>query len=120
MRETRTIDDYLSKVPEEMRSALSELRRTIAAAAPEATEAISYRMPAFRYRGRILVYFAAFKNHCSFLPGSGTILDAYEAELARFRTSKGTLRFTPDGPIPRRLVQKIVRARLREIESAKR
>jgi uncharacterized protein YdhG (YjbR/CyaY superfamily) len=116
----KTIDQYLSRVPNEMREALDRLRSTIAAAAPEAGEAISYQMPAFKYRGRTLVYFAAFKDHCSFFPGSVKVLDTYEEELKQFRTSKGTLQFTADKPIPRRLVERIVKARVREIDSAKR
>ena len=114
-----TIDDYLSRVPEEMRVALNNLRETIAAAVPEATEGISYAMPAFRYRGRPLVGFAAFKNHCSFFPMSPEVLDSLEGELGAFRTSKGTVSFSPDAPIPRDLVEKIVKARMQEIDVRK-
>jgi uncharacterized protein YdhG (YjbR/CyaY superfamily) len=113
------IDDYLARVPEEMQAALNALRKTIAAAAPEATEAISYQMPAFKYRGRPLVGFAAFKNHCSFFPMSPKVLDDYSVELGSFRTSKGTVQFATDTPIPRALVKKMVKARIQEIDAAK-
>jgi uncharacterized protein YdhG (YjbR/CyaY superfamily) len=114
-----TIDDYLSSVPEEVRVALNDLRKTIAAAAPEATETISYQMPTFKYRGQRLAYFAAFKDHCSFFPASAEVLDSYAQELGPFRTSKGTLRFSPDSPIPRDLVMKIVKARMKEIDAGR-
>ncbi len=111
------IDEYLKGVPAPMRSALQDLRATIAKAAPKAEEAISYSMPAFKYKGRVLVYFAAFKNHCSFFPASGRILETFKAELDGFRTSKGTLQFTPDKPIPKRTLQKIVKARMAEVDA---
>lgn len=115
----RPIDDYLSRIPEDMRVALNHLRETIAAAAPEATETISYQMPAFKYRGRSLVGFAAFKNHCSFFPMSHKVLDTYEEELGSLRTSKGTIRVSTDEPIPPDLVKKIVKARIQEIDAKK-
>jgi len=114
-----TIDEYLSSIPQEMQALLNALRREIAAAAPEAVESISYNMPAFKYRGRTLVYFAAFKKHCSFFPASVVVLDTYHRELKRFRTSKGTLQFTAESRLPRNLVEKIVMARVREIDSVK-
>jgi uncharacterized protein YdhG (YjbR/CyaY superfamily) len=114
-----TIDDYLSSVPKEVRVALNDLRKTIAAAAPEATETISYQMPTFKYRGQRLAYFSAFKDHCSFFPASAEVLDSYAQELGPFRTSKGTLRFSPDSPIPRDLVMKIVKARMKEIDAGR-
>lgn len=113
------VDDYLSRVPGDMRAALNALRETIAAAAPEATEAISYQMPAFKYRGRPLVGFAAFKDHCSFFPMSPQVLDDLSEELGSFRTSKGTVQFSADKPIPSRLVKKMVKARIQEIDAAK-
>jgi uncharacterized protein YdhG (YjbR/CyaY superfamily) len=114
-----TIDEYLLGVPKEMRVLLTKLRYQIAAAAPEAVESISYKMPAFKYRGRTLVYFAAFKKHCSFFPASVVIIETYRTELKPFRTSKGTLQFTAKSPLPRSVVAKIVTARVREIDSAK-
>ncbi|MEA2477700.1 MAG: hypothetical protein QOC87_1899 [Actinomycetota bacterium] len=111
------IDEYLANVPDDMRGALKDLRATITAASPDATEVISYQMPAFKYKGRSLVGFAAFKKHCSFFPMSAKVLDVFAAELSSFRTSKGTLQFTPDGPIPAPVVRKIVKARMQEIDA---
>jgi uncharacterized protein YdhG (YjbR/CyaY superfamily) len=107
-----TIDDYLSRVPEEPRAALEKLRATVKAAAPDTTETISYHMPAFKYRGRALVGFAAFKNHCSLFPYSTKVLETYEEELGSMRTSKGTIQFSSERPLPSALVEKIVKARI--------
>lgn len=107
------VEAYLAKVPEPMRAALETLRAQIRAAAPEAEEVISYQMPAFR-QGRGLVAYAAFKAHCSLFPMSVKAVDAVGGKLLAFRTSKGTLQFTPDEPIPAALVKKLVKARLVE------
>jgi uncharacterized protein YdhG (YjbR/CyaY superfamily) len=112
-----TVEDYLSRVPEEARAALENLRKTIRAAAPNTTETISYQMPTFKYRGRALVGYAAFKDHCSFFPYSSKLMDGYEEELGSMRTSKGTIRFTAADPLPAALVKKLVRARMEEIEA---
>ena len=114
------MDQYLAVLPAGQRAALEKLRRQIHAAAPEATEAISYRMPAFKERGRILVYFAAFKDHCSFFPASGAVMEELGDELEPYFAGKGTLRFTVEHPIPARLVRKIVKLRRAEIEAARR
>ena len=111
----KDVDSYLAAVPPEARAALERLRKIIRAAAPQATEAISYGMPAYKYHGA-LVYFAAFKNHCSFFPGTSS-LAAYRHELERYETSKGTIHFTPDHPLPAALVRRIVRARVKENEA---
>jgi uncharacterized protein YdhG (YjbR/CyaY superfamily) len=95
---------------------MQDLRRTIAAAAPGAEEAISYGMPAFRYRGRSLVSYAAFKAHCSFFPMSAELIETHRDELAGYATSKGTLQFTPEHPFPRDLVERIVRERMAQID----
>ena len=110
------IDVYLSRVPDEMRPALEALRETIVSVAPHATETISYQMPTFKYHGRTLAHFAAFKKHCSLFPASGAVYEKFKKELERFHTSKGTLQFTPDDQIPKALVRKIVQARMREID----
>jgi uncharacterized protein YdhG (YjbR/CyaY superfamily) len=114
------VDQYLAVLPAGQRAALEKLRQQIHAAAPEATEAISYRMPAFKERGRILVYFAAFKDHCSFFPASGAVMEELGDELEPYSAGKGTLRFTVEHPIPARLVRKIVKLRRAEIEAARR
>jgi uncharacterized protein YdhG (YjbR/CyaY superfamily) len=112
-----SVEEYLSQVPEEARAALEKLRQTIKAAAPNTTEVISYQMPTFKYQGRALVGFAAFKNHCSLFPYSTKVFDTYDEELSPFRTSKGTIRFSIDKPLPAALVKKLVKARIKEIES---
>lgn len=107
------IDAYLSAVPEPARSALEALRAVIRAAAPGASEGISYQIPTFR-QGHPLVSFAAFKNHCSLFGMSAALFDALGDELSGYRTSKGTIRFTPEKPLPEALVRRIVEARLVE------
>ncbi len=114
---TAQIDAILAALPETQRAALQALRETIATTAPDAEETISYSMPAFRYRGRALVSYSAFKTHCSFFPMSGETIDAHRDELADFRTAKGTLQFTPEHPIPRDLVERIVRERMAQIDA---
>ena len=110
-----TIDDYLSQLPENQRIVLEELRQIIREAAPEAEEVISYQMPAFKQNG-MLVYFAAFKNHCSFFGGNSTLTDSMKEELAAYKTSKGTIQFTVDNPLPAALVRKIVLERVKQNE----
>ena len=109
----KNIDEYLLTLPDEVRITLEKLRQTIRQAAPDAEEVISYQMPAFKYHG-MLVYFAAFKNHCSFFPGNAGLLETMKDELKDFKTSKGTLQFTVEKPLPVPLVKKIVKARVKE------
>jgi uncharacterized protein YdhG (YjbR/CyaY superfamily) len=109
----RTIDEYLAEVEPEQRRALERLRKAIKAAAPEAEECISYGLAGFRLRGRMLVWMGAARKHCSFFPG-GLPLVSFEKELHGFDTSKGTIRFQPDAPLPIALVRKIVKARIAE------
>ena len=111
----KTVGEYMRRVPADKRAALQKLRATIKAAAPRATEGISYGIPAMRLNGKVLVYFAAFANHCSFFPASGRVLDEFQEELAPFRTSKGTVQFTPDKPLPASLVRRIVKRRLAQL-----
>jgi uncharacterized protein YdhG (YjbR/CyaY superfamily) len=108
-----SIDEYLVGVPEEQRVGLEKLRKQIKAAAPEATETISYRMPAFYDHGP-LVSFAAFKDHLSFFVMSMRVMDAHRGELEAFDVSKGTIRFQPGKPLPAALVKKLVKARIKE------
>ena len=109
-----TVADYLAALPEAPRTALEKLRNTIKAAAPEATETISYQMPAFKLNGRFLVSYAAFTDHCSLFPASKSVIEAHGDELRPYLSGKGTLRFTTDKPIPAALVRKIVRTRIAE------
>ena len=109
-----SVEDYLAALPDDQRAALEKLRKTISAAAPKATEKISYAMPAFEQDGRFLVSYAAFKDHCSFYPASAAVMEALGEELEPYFSGKGTLRFQADEPIPAALVRKIVRVRLQE------
>lgn len=111
-----SVEEYIAALPAESRVVLEHLRGTIRSAAPEATEAISYQMPAFRREGRFLVSYAAFKDHCSLFPASGAVMDALGEELQPYVSGKATLRFTVDDPIPDRLVRRIVEVRLAEVE----
>ena len=108
------VEDYLAALPDEQRAALEKLRKTIKAAAPQATETISYQMPAFKQDGRFLVSYAAFKDHCSLYPASYAVMETLGDELEPYFSGKGTLRFQADEPIPAALVKKIVRLRLEE------
>src|SRR3982074_2116701 len=105
----RTIDDYLEGVSADQRIALEKLRKTIRAVAPKIEECISYGIPAFRLNGRSLVFFGAWANHCSFYPGNSATLKKFRNELRNFQTSKGTLRFPPDKPMPVALVKKLLK-----------
>jgi uncharacterized protein YdhG (YjbR/CyaY superfamily) len=105
-----SIDEYLAGVSEEKRAALQQLRKTILGVIPKAEECISYRMPAFRHEGRVLVFFAAAANHCAFYPGG--MVNEFKDDLEGYETSKGTIRFQPDRPLPASLVRRIVKARV--------
>jgi len=113
-RPPNTIDEYLASVNAHHRAALQKIRKAIHAAAPNAEECISYGIPAFRFNGRSLVYFGAWANHCAFYPGSSGTLKKFRNELRDFQTSKGTLRFSPDKPLPVALVKRLVKARIAE------
>ncbi len=106
-------------MPEPARSTLNRVRAAIRSAVPlEATEAISYRIPTFKYKGSLLG-FAAFSNHCSLFPMSPSVIDAFKNELTGFHTSKGTIRFPVDKPLSAALVKKLVKARIAENEHRK-
>lgn len=107
-----TIPEYIARFPEHVRGILEELRRVIRETAPGAEEAISWGMPTFRLHGN-LVYFAAYKHHIGFYPGSSAI-DAFREDLPPYKHSKGTVQFPIDKPIPFDLVRKIVRYRVKE------
>lgn len=111
------IDAILAALPPDQRMALQALRALIGASAPHAEEAISYAAPAFRYRGRPLVAYAAAKRHCSFFPMSPAVLAAHLDALDGFETAKGTIRFMPDHPVPPDVVRAIVRDRMAEIDA---
>jgi uncharacterized protein YdhG (YjbR/CyaY superfamily) len=114
-----TVDEYLAGIPEPARAALNEMRAVIRSAVPpEAIEAISYKIPAFKH-GRVLVWFAAFSNHCSLFP-SASVIEAFKNELKGFSTSKGTIHFPTDKPLPTALIKKLVKARVAQVENKKR
>ena len=111
----RTVDEYLANVTSDKRAALQRLRKIIRSVAPDAMEIISYGMPAFRQK-RIIVYYAAFEDHCSLFIGSATVRRKFEEELKPFAAGKGTFHFTPERQLPAALVKRIVRARVAENE----
>lgn len=113
----RDVEDYLARVPPIQRKALEQLRRTIKSVVPDAVEVISYQIPTFKLNGRMLVSYAAFNEHCSFFPGAGPT-ETHQDELKAFATSKGTVRFTPEKPLPPTLVKKLVRTRIKLNEAA--
>jgi uncharacterized protein YdhG (YjbR/CyaY superfamily) len=108
----RTIDEYLAGVTADQRDALEKLRKTIRTVAPKAEECISYGLAAFRLNGRPLVAFGAWANHCAFYPMSSATVKAFQDQLKDFGTSKGTIRFSADKPLPTALVKKLVKARI--------
>ena len=109
----KDVDTYLALQPENVRIALEKMRQVIKATAPDAAEVISYGMPAYRYHG-MLVYFAGFKNHYSLFPGNASMIAEMADELKGYKTSKGTIQFAPDKPMPVSLIKKIVKARMKE------
>jgi uncharacterized protein YdhG (YjbR/CyaY superfamily) len=115
----KNVDEYLAGVPEPARGTLNKIRAAIRSAVPpEATEVISYRIPAFKHKG-VLVWFAAFSNHCSLFP-TAFVIEAFKNELKGFSTSKGTIHFPTDKPLPTALIKKLVKARVAQNESKKR
>src|SRR5262249_36738436 len=115
----KNIDEYLASISDDKRAVLERLRKTIKSAAPKAEECISYGLAAFRLDGRPLVAFGAASNHCAFYPMSSSTVTAHRKELEGYDTSKGTIRFPVEKPLPAALVQKLVRARIAENEAAK-
>ncbi len=117
VNQTAEVDAYLAAQTDVSRAALQDLRAVIKAAVPEAAEIMSYGVPTFRYQ-RNLVSMGAAKNHCALYVMSPAIMDALKDDLASIDTSRGTIRFPPDQPLPAALVRKIIRARVAEAEAA--
>jgi uncharacterized protein YdhG (YjbR/CyaY superfamily) len=111
------IDDYLAGLDEPKRSTLQQLRETILSVVPDAEQGIYYRMPAFWLEGKAVAGFAAFKNHVSYLPHSGSVLSALGEEVAEYTTSKGALQFPIDRPLPRTLVERLIKERILQANS---
>lgn len=119
MKKAATVEEYLEQVPEPQRTTLEKMRGLIRAAAPkEATEGLSYGMPAFFHNGALVCY-AAFKNHCSFFPMSGRLVEEFAADVEKYKTSTGTVQFAVDKPLPAALVKKFVKARVADNEAKK-
>jgi uncharacterized protein YdhG (YjbR/CyaY superfamily) len=108
------IDEYLDGLDEPKRSTLSRLRRDILAVVPDAEQCISYALPGFKVAGKTIAGFAAFKNHLTYLPHSGSVFPELGEELAGYEKSTGALRFAIDQPLPPELVEKLIAVRLRQ------
>ena len=116
----RTIDEYLAGLSAENRTALQNVRRAVHAATPGVEECISYGMPAFRLKGKLIAGFKAAANHCSFHPMSGTTVMSLETELTDYDTSPGTIRFSARAGLPASLVRRLVRTRIAELKNRQR
>ena len=116
MPKYQDVDEYMAQLPDDRRAVMEQLRGTIRSAAPDATEAISYNMPAFRLNGRFLVSYEAFKRHYSLFPWSEAMVEELGEEMNRYAVGKGTIRFSVGDPIPLELVTRIVEFRHREVE----
>ncbi len=110
------VDAYINELDEPKRSTLSELRQTILSVIPDAEQCISYGCPAFRVNGKVVAGFAAFKNHLSYLPHSGSVFDELSSELEGYVRSTGALRFPIDTPLPRPIVEKLIAVRMRQAQ----
>ncbi len=109
------IDTYLAALEEPKRSTLEQVRRTILEIVPEAEQCLAYGLPAFKVRGKTVAGFAAYTNHLSYMPHSGSVIAALGDDVAGYETTKGALKFRVDEPLPKRLVRKLVTVRMREL-----
>jgi uncharacterized protein YdhG (YjbR/CyaY superfamily) len=110
----KQIDDYLARIEEPKKSTLESLRRTILEIIPESEQCITYQVPTFKVGGKSVAGFAAYKNHCSYFPMSGSVLKQLGDELARYKTSSGALQFPVDKPLVKAFVRKLIKIRLAE------
>ncbi len=111
----KDIDAYLARVDEPMKTTLETLRQTILEILPEAEQCITYAVPTFKVEGKPIAGFAAYKNHCSYFPMSGSVLNQLGDDIAMYRTSKGALQFAVDRPLPKALVRKLIRVRTAQV-----
>lgn len=111
------VDAYLAQQPAPQRAALDHLRAQIGRIVPDAVESISYGIPAFKLRGRGILWIAGWKAHCSIYPLTDAFLAEHAGELDGYGQGKGTLRFSPDAPLPDPLLEALIRARLAEVEA---
>lgn len=109
----KTVEEYFASVPEGVRNKLEKIRQIIKEEAPEAQEVLSYQMPAFKLNGRILIYYAAWKEHIGFYPYPSAMAE-FNKELVKYKTAKSTVRFPLDKPIPFDLISKIIKYRVKE------
>ncbi len=112
----KTIDEYLVAVSDDQRAALEKLRKTIRAAVPKAEECINYGVAAFRLNGECFAGFSSSAKHCTFYPMSGSTVAAHQDDLKNYKTTKGSIQFQPDKPLPVALVRKLIKARIAEID----
>jgi uncharacterized protein YdhG (YjbR/CyaY superfamily) len=112
-----SVEDYLASIPDDASSALENLRQSIKKVVPEAVEVISYQIPTFRYNGRMLVAYSAHKNHCSLHLMSKSLMGVYKEELKSYDTTKASVHFTLEHPLPTALVNKLIKARINENEA---
>ena len=112
----KEVDAYLAKVIQPHRSTLKELRKRITEIIPKAEEGIAWGMPAYKLDGKYIAGFAAFKNHCSYFPYSGSVFEQLDKDLEKYKYSKGALQFATDKPLPKVLVRKMVKTRLAELQ----
>ncbi len=109
----KDVDAFIKASPKETQTKLKQLRQVIKQTVPTAEEKISYKMPVYTYNGKWLVGFAGFKNHIGFYGMSGIFFNQFKKELAHFKTSKGTIQFPLDKPLPVALIKKLIRARMK-------
>ncbi len=115
----KAVDSHLAKIPEPQRSTLKALRKTILEIIPNAEQVISYGFPGFKIDGKVICGIDAFKNHCSYFPHSSLVIPELAHDLANYKTSKGALQFDIDKPLPKALVRKLIRTRIRLLNEAK-
>ncbi len=118
MKKYGTVEEYLADQPKDARDTLEHVRRSVLAVVPDATQKIGYGMPGFYVDGRPLVYYSAFKEHCSLFPASGAVIERLADDLEGYSLAKGTIRFPIGEPLPPPLVKKIVKAKLEELRGS--
>jgi uncharacterized protein YdhG (YjbR/CyaY superfamily) len=115
---SKEVNRHLAKIQEPHRATLQKLRESILEVIPQAEEVISYGFPGYKLNGKIICGFDAFKNHCSYFPHSSLVIPELEKELVNYKTSKGALQFPIDTPLPKSLVRKLIRTRIRLLEES--
>ena len=119
MKAVKTVEEYLTLFPVHQQKELEKIRKAIKVAAPKAEETISYGMPGYKLNG-VLVYFGGFQNHYSFFPAGNSVIQKFKDDLKGYKTSKGTIQFPLNEPIPIALIKKMVKERAKENEMKQR